>query len=359
MISNQSLSPEWIKQVSKNNGNADPGLVEKVIRALLLLEGLVESKLDFVFKGGTALMLMLGSTKRLSIDIDIIMPGKQGKLQKKFDATVKEKGFLRTELHERAKPSGIKKAHYKFFYQPSFKSGRNEDNILLDILFEENQYQNIRQIDIDSTFVKQNEGAIKVSVPSFEDILGDKLTAFAPETTGIPYKKGGQSKSMEIIKQLYDIGNIFDHAEDLEVVASTFGKFALTELSYRELGDDIQLVLDDIFQTGLTISTRGKNGNADFEALNNGISRVKGFIFSESYHTDKAIVHAAKAAYLSKLLEHGEASIERFDEPMAVKDWIIEAPFFTRLNKLKKSSPEAFFYWYKIYELEGREKPIE
>ncbi|MCB0650201.1 MAG: nucleotidyl transferase AbiEii/AbiGii toxin family protein, partial [Saprospiraceae bacterium] len=70
MISNQSLSPEWIKQVSKNNGKADPGLVEKVIRALLLLEGLVESKLDFVFKGGTALMLLLGSTKRLSIDIE-------------------------------------------------------------------------------------------------------------------------------------------------------------------------------------------------------------------------------------------------------------------------------------------------
>jgi len=23
----------------------------------------------------------------------------------------------------------------------------------------------------------------------------------------------------------------------------------------------------------------------------------------------------------------------------------------TKLNKLKKSNPEAFFYWYKIYEL--------
>jgi len=24
----------------------------------------------------------------------------------------------------------------------------------------------------------------------------------------------------------------------------------------------------------------------------------------------------------------------------------------TKLNRLKKSNPEAFFYWYKIYELE-------
>ena len=38
---------------------------------------------------------------------------------------------------------------------------------------------------------------------------------------------------------------------------------------------------------------------------------------------------------------------------MQAKDWIIEQPFNTRLNKLKKSNTEAFFYWYKIYELEN------
>ena len=74
MISNESLSSDWINQAAKQNRKADPALVEKVIRALLLLEGLVEEELDFVFKGGTSLMLLLGSTKRLSIDIDIIIP---------------------------------------------------------------------------------------------------------------------------------------------------------------------------------------------------------------------------------------------------------------------------------------------
>ena len=43
-----------------------------------------------------------------------------------------------------------------------------------------------------------------------DDILGDKLTAFAPNTTGIPYEKSGLSRAMEIIKQLYDIGNLFE-----------------------------------------------------------------------------------------------------------------------------------------------------
>ncbi len=34
-----------------------------------------------------------------------------------------------------------------------------------------------------------------------------------------------------------------------------------------------------------------------------------------------------------------------------MKDWIIDKPVNTKLNKLKKSNPEAFFYWYKIYQL--------
>ncbi len=47
-------------------------LLEKVYRAFLLLEGLSESGVDFVFKGGTAVMLLLDRAQRFSIDIDII-----------------------------------------------------------------------------------------------------------------------------------------------------------------------------------------------------------------------------------------------------------------------------------------------
>ncbi|MDD4242403.1 MAG: hypothetical protein PHG54_13330 [Smithellaceae bacterium] len=43
MIAKDSLQPEWIQKVSAENRQADKMLVEKVIRALLLLEGLAES----------------------------------------------------------------------------------------------------------------------------------------------------------------------------------------------------------------------------------------------------------------------------------------------------------------------------
>jgi hypothetical protein len=69
MISKDTLHSEWIKKVSAENRKADKILIEKVIRALLLLEGLVQSGLDFVFKGGSSVMLLQGMPKRFSIDL--------------------------------------------------------------------------------------------------------------------------------------------------------------------------------------------------------------------------------------------------------------------------------------------------
>ena len=94
MISKKTLTKEWLETVSNRNNKADKILIEKVIRALLLLEGLTESKLSFVFKGGTALMLMFGSARRLSIDIVIIVPEKED-LKIIFENIVKSKWFTR------------------------------------------------------------------------------------------------------------------------------------------------------------------------------------------------------------------------------------------------------------------------
>jgi len=64
MINQKEITLEWLVQVSKKHRNTDIILVEKTIRALLLLEGLAKPNLDFVFKGGTALMLHFDSTKK-------------------------------------------------------------------------------------------------------------------------------------------------------------------------------------------------------------------------------------------------------------------------------------------------------
>lgn len=350
MISRKTLTPEWLRQASAENKNADPILVEKVIRALFLLEGLAANNLSFIFKGGTALMLHMNSSRRLSIDIDIIMSEKID-LQLTFDKIANEQGFIRAEEQERTAGYAISKAHYKFYYHPLYKTAQQEEYVLLDILFEEIKYTKLVQLPIDSVFVIQEGEPLSVTAPSINDLLGDKLTAFAPYTTGIPYMKGGTTRVMEIIKQLYDVGHLYELSDHPETIAATFERFALTELGYRELGQDINIVLDDIYNTALHICTRGKDGKGEFEALQLGLRQIKSYIFSETYNIEKAIAHAAKTAYLSVLIRRKATVMERFTDPLIMENWIIEQPFNTRLNKLKKSNPEAFFYWYQIYSL--------
>mgnify|MGYP000161707980 CR=1 FL=1 len=352
MIDQQEISIEWINKVSRANRKADKILVEKVIRALLLLEGLVKQKLPFVFKGGTALMLHLNSTKRLSIDIDIILPQAIGNLEEVLDGIVKEQGFVRKELQHRSNVTKIQKEHYKFYYIPHHKTNKDEEYVLLDILYEKVNYSKIVQLPIQSVFVPLKEDPLLVDAPSLEDLLGDKLTAFAPNTTGIPYFKKEDSMSMEIIKQLYDIGNLLDVVTDASTIKTTFYRFAATELIYRNTADlKEEDVLEDIYKTALCITSRGTDGKGDFEQLQLGIRRIGSFIFSESYHIEKAIIHASKAAYLATLIKYNADLVEKYNNPFELKDWSISEPLNNKLNKLKKSNPEAFFYWYKIFEV--------
>ncbi|MEA2040977.1 MAG: nucleotidyl transferase AbiEii/AbiGii toxin family protein [Bacteroidota bacterium] len=351
MISKKCIETEWLNEITKEKKINDKILAEKVIRALFLLEGLAESKLEFIFKGGTALMLLLNSTKRLSIDIDIIIT-KKIELNEIISKIVLQKHFTKFEIQTRKVRSNIQKAHYKLFYKPTHKTNKPEEYILLDVLFEKSQYQKTITIPVNSSFIKQIDNPLFVKVPDFNNILGEKLTAFAPETTGIPYEKNGKIMAKEIIKQLYDIGTIFNNVDNLSLIKQTFEKFALTELKYRNKGNDINIVLEDIYETSLNISTKGQEGKARFDILQKGLKQLVAFIFSENYHIEKAIIHASKTAYLSKLIQLDCNKIEKFENPLQITDRKIEQPFYTKLNKLKKSNPEAFFYWHKIYELE-------
>ena len=350
MIHPDSRTIEWMTQVAAENNFSDIALIEKSIRAFSLLESLVLSGCPFVFKGGTALMLHMDSTKRLSIDIDIICPPGTN-IEEFVQKFAKEYGFGEVKLIERVTPHNIPKTHAKFFYQVTYVTNTETESILLDVLFEDIYYHHVEQLPIQSRFLKLEGAPVLVNVPSKADMLGDKLTAFAPNTTGIPYFKGGKDCSMEIIKQLFDVASLFDATDNLTVVAKTFHKFATVELQYRNLDhENITQVLDDIFNTSLCICLKGLIEPDTFKLLQTGTKRIQSFIHSEKYNLESAITNASKAAYLSVLIANGITTAVHFDpqniEPL--RDAVITEPMPTKLNKFKKSNVEAFFYWNEI-----------
>ena len=205
-------------------------------------------------------------------------------------------------------------------------------------------------MEIDSPFIATEGEKHIVKVPSIGDILGDKLTAFAPETTGVPYFKNGKSSSLEIIKQLYDIGRLLERVDDLAITARTFKNIGEIELEYRGLPADVSIIYDDIKNTALNLSLRGLIDQEKFALLQDGINRFKPFVYNTSYYIENAIIDASKAAYMAALLKHGVMRVEKYSGDFSfLPNMATLNGWPNKLNKLKKLNPEAYYYWVKTF----------
>ena len=345
MIDKKTYSIEWINNLRKKLGKrTDPKLIEKVIYALSLLEQLQLNGLNFVFKGGTALLLMTSTPKRFSIDIDIITEEKSTDIELILDKIIKTGNFLRwTDNNERNHSADAPIGHYKLFYQ-SVVDGR-EEPILLDLLYTANPYAKTEKIPIKHNWLITSEKEVFIEIPTYEAIMGDKLTAFAPNTTGILYSK---NRPVEIIKQLFDIAFLFDKTSDIKVVKNSFEKIAHKEIKYRNLSITTQEVLDDTWNTCFLIATRNTNSEA-FKQIQLGLKNFVNFTI-DRFSIDEAITASAKIAYLTRILiKNKKKKKEKDNNPLEIRDWLIENQLYNKLNKLKKTNPEAFFYWYKSF----------
>jgi hypothetical protein len=329
----------------------DPAILERVVKALVLLEQLVDCGLDgFVFKGGTSLILLLENTKRFSVDIDLCVSEKSENIDDIFNGVIKKGIFTRWQKDERKPRPPLQKAHYKFFFDS--RHDGQERTILLDLVFGELNFPKIIKKPISAIYVETEGAATEVQVLPIDCMLGDKLTAYAPNTCGIPYNI---DKDLEIIKQLYDVSRLFCECSELDLVRRTFKKSAEVELGYRGLADkNTDDVLEDIFQTSIKIAVRGKNKDATkFNALSFGIRGFASYISEGGFTIEDAILCSSHAAYLSQLIRKNTVTeIKRFDKGIDLSKVEINGKF-NYLNKLKKFSPEAFFYFKEavtIYE---------
>ena len=246
------------------------------------------------------------------------------------------------------------KSHVAYEYLVSYPAGYSSGEILLDVLYEDIDYTRMLTLPIESPLLKTDGDPVLVQVPSLEDMLGDKLTAFAPHTTGIPFFKGDKPFSMEIMKQLFDVSSILDRTDTLEIVSSTFHKLVPIELGYRGLDSlSAQDVLRDAFDTAMNICLYGALNKQEYSYLTDGAHRVNGFILIENYTMERAVRDAAKVAYLARLIETATNEVRHYSKDMdaALAAALIEDQDMNKLNRLKKVNIEAFFYCLQLAQL--------
>ena len=343
MINNETHTIEWITDLKQKLGKrSDRKLIEKVIWALTLLEQLQLNGLNFTFKGGTALLLATEKPKRFSIDIDIITEHSEKEITSILQKIVDEKIFLSWEPdNDRKHTPDAPIGHFKTYYK-SVVDG-NIEPILLDLLYTPNPYPEVRKLPIKHSWLSTSGEETIITMPTFDAILGDKLTAFAPKTTGILFSK---NRPVEIIKQLYDIAFLFDNINNLEIVKTSYNKVVQEEIGFRKLDITAKEVLEDTWQASYTLAERDTKLE-EFNHLQLGIRNFTNFTI-DRFSIDEAIIAAAKVAYLSKIIQSEKSiKIQKFKNPLEIKDWLIEDQEYNKLNKLKKNNPEAFYYWFK------------
>lgn len=352
MIDSGTFQKEWFDELRKKFQFRNSSVAEKMIHALALVEELAKTNLDFVLKGGTSLILLLSPIRRFSVDVDIITEAGRDEIERTLQYICGREHFTKVELDEkRSYTPGIPQAHYKLFYKS--KISDREDRLLLDILFAESLYSKIMPKQIKSEWLITNDPVIEVTVPSIESILGDKLTAFAPNTTGIQY---GRRKELEIAKQLYDIGYLFDVLEKIDDFSASFDSTVLKEIEYRNLKINRDDVLNDIIETARIIATRGAKLNSQdsghYREIIDGIRSLNEFLIGERFRLENAIIASSKAAYLAaNLLRNNKSELFKFSTEVNIEDYIITHKNFNFMNKLRKIPGGSLFYWYHTVRL--------
>ena len=355
MILERSFTREWVSAVNKqqkwNRSDVQLKNFEKATLALHLLEQLASTRLPFIFKGGTSLMLHLQKIERFSVDIDILVPPATDKplIEAALEAAVKRSPvFVSYEAVER---SSAAYDHYKVYYHPYVEPITVDPlpYILLDVARSDNPYIRLKNLPIKTDILDTAEPDVLVTTPSANGLLSDKLTAFAPETIGIPItaQPGSRPKRVEALKQMFDVSNLFALCDDLEEVRETYNMVASQEIRSRNLFIEPSDALNDTMDYALLLGCMGSRDPARYKQLANGIGDFSKFVADQRFSALDAARCAGKVAYLVQLIrDKNSLKAERYSPGVDMAAWEIPQKEYEDINTLKMIDPEAFFYWY-------------
>lgn len=336
MLSREIYELEYIMKL-REKYKKDPALLERVMYAFGLLEAIARVEMPFIFKGGTCLMLLTEHPRRLSTDIDIIVkPGTD------IDYYIAEASklfpFKRVEEQVRVGKNKIEKRHFKFIYDSPIRG--TEFYILLDAVFTDNIYQATVKKEIKNELLVVEKEPIMVEIPNANCILGDKLTAFAPHTTGIPF---GVNKELEIMKQLYDVESLTDVLSDQKEMELTYYKAVTEEIAYRGIEATPQDVLRDTVRSAACIIGKGTSDAEEYPLYITGAKALDNHVLGVRYSGEIAALQACKVMYLAACVLTGNEYV-KVEHPERYLDVNLNKSKYKKLSYIKKQKLEAYGY---------------
>jgi hypothetical protein len=164
---------------------------------------------------------------------------------------------------------------------------------------------------------------------------------------------------MEVMKQLFDLGILFDRLTSLEHFKQSFDRTSQKEIAYRSAQEITQEnVLNDIINTSLMIASLGKffDSGKHYPHILTGLTQLKSYIYNGSFRNDEAILASSKAAYLASMILVGyNGEILRWKERDDIQKYFVKPIEYQFLNKRRNIPGGPLFYWYQVLILLGKQ----
>jgi hypothetical protein len=351
MLHPNCFQRSWLGAKQAELRAQDLATLERAVHAFALLHHLAESGLDFVFKGGTSLMLLLPDPRRLSVDIDIHTDEARERFIQRLNGIGRTAPFMGMRPDTRERDDPPQRSRYAFRYVSCVHPGE-ENGILLDVVEEACPLTSVHAVSATPAFLEEERPA-QVLVPSIEALLGDKLTAVGLRTVGVPFKRGTRDMAGQIVKQLFDIRQLHAVARDAPLVLQAYRQTMEAQIRFRGGRFDVRACAQDAFalcEAGRSLASNASPREADDAAwIQRGQATFSGNLIGAHRYTNPELQAAlAVTAALHTWASHTKADrlavpLRLAAEEMAIlRAATIDCP---RPGDFRGLYPEANAYW--------------
>ncbi len=362
MISPRCFEESWIREQAAVLRARDVQTLEMNILALELVSRLQREGLEFIFKGGTSLALFFDPVRRLSIDVDILSLETIERLKAVLDqATTDRPPFTGYEHQERRDREAPPTVHFKIPYSSAVDPG-GVHTIQLDVITAKSPYAATEEKVVRASFFEIEE-EIKVTVPTADCLLADKLACFAPSTIGYPYRPivartgaPADPRPMKVVKHLFDVGELAAITGNLHNAVKTYHAVHAEQLKWREGKWTIDQTLDDTQDASFWVCRRNllipSEKHARIEFFGNGISALDTHLFNQPFKTAESRLAAGRATLVAECIRQGHVDFDLQSfiaaeiDIKSIRDASLDGGW-TILNRLKKTDPKAFECWHQ------------
>lgn len=349
----ETFDPERIRRLVSQEVIANTSNLEKAIFCLEYVGQLQEEGLDLIFKGGSAVQILLGERwTRLSIDVDICTNSSKEKLEailEKIHRKFNKKAFSYAQ-RDREISDRIPFYLYRIETPAITEESRT---ILLDAIGIKPKFAT-QQTPLKTFFF---ESPKEVTTPTIGALLGDKLSTIGPTSIGRPLNDS--RNGLEYAKHFFDIGTLQETKFDIEQCRAAYIEAIRVQSKIRNKEYTRDECFSDMLFTCQVASLSQRAGEqaiqelpssrairavSEFRILQDGLRRFRPFLVQKtSYTWDDLRTNAARTALVIKILNSNIAD-NKARKILSTKAPTNKEEILTLIEHIKKTPKEERWF---------------